>query len=213
MSQICTNCLYVNNGKFESVKASLIGGLSFIGWGIVFFGVPILNTYGLSIAFSTVFIVIGIVSLWNYFNRGSNVCPKCKHKSIIPTYEPDAQKLIEEKGIMVKDDSTMFCTNCHYKGKPKKIESMKYSLLILLVGILSIPISLIFNPLGLIGVFILLGTGIYGTFTNFRKPNTCPSCNQIAMIPIESDEAKSLIKQDHSESSNISPDQTKAPTT
>lgn len=211
--QICSNCLFIDDGQYKPLHGSLLITGSLVGWGIVMLGVPILNVQYVSYLFGGIFIYIGLMSFRNYFKKPSKVCSKCKQRTMLPTYKPEAQNLIQEHGFMVKDNINKYCSNCHYIGKPKKIESLKYSLLIILVGIISIPISLIYNHIGLIGVLILFGTGIYGAFTNFRKPNTCPSCNQIAMIPIESDEAKSLIKQDFSESSSFSADQTKAPIT
>jgi phage FluMu protein Com len=211
MPQICSNCLYINDGKFKSIKGSLLGGVFLIGGSIVIFNVLLFNVPYFSLIISLIATFYGILSLRNYFNIGKKSCPKCKHKTMLLTYEPEAQKLIEEHGFMVKDEKSKFCTNCHYKGESRKIQSLKYSLLLVFAGIVSLPVSLSLNWVGLIGSFLMIGVGIYGALTNFRKPDTCPSCKHIPMIPIESDEAKSLIKQDQPTSPNLSPEHSTSP--
>ena len=211
MPQICTNCLYINDGKYTSFKGSLIGGLFLIGAGIVVLsGGDLLNIPYLALIIAMMSIAGGILSLRNYYKNPAKVCPNCKHKTMLPTYDPDAEELIEEHGFMVKDEVTKFCTNCHFKGKPKQIQSLKYSLLILFGGIVSLPLGFSLNWVGLIGSFLMIGVGIYGALTSFRKPNTCPSCKNYPMIPIDSDEAKSFIQQEHTNSHKLSPEQVKA---
>jgi len=210
MPQICSNCLYINDGKFKYIKGSLLGGTFLIGGSIVIFNVLLFNVPYFSLIISLIATFYGILSLRYYFNIGKKSCPKCKQKTMLATYEPEAQKLIEKHGFMVKDDETKFCSSCHFKGKPKQIQSLKYSLLLVLAGIISLPVSLSLNWVGLIGSFLMIGVGIYGALTNFRKPNTCPSCKNYPMIPIDSDEAKSFIQQEHTNSHKLSPDQVKA---
>lgn len=138
--------------------------------------------------------MLGIFSIWNFYKIGKE-CPICKYKKMPFLHELEAQNIIKKHGLAIEDTVTGICTQCHYKGIPKRKHSLTGSIIILILGLIYLPISFLLKPIAIIGSLIVIGFGLYGLSTNLFKSNKCPSCKKTSFIPIDSTEAQSLIKE------------------
>lgn len=203
MTRICPQCGHVARDYDYSVspeegrskfKRSLLGAGTLIGTGIVmFFDVWEIYPYFFKIL-SILFILLGIYISKLYFTKVSKVCPKCNFDNMPASYEPEGQKVIQEKQYNIKDDSTHICTNCNIKSE-HKVQSRFYSIFVTLFGLFTLTLSTTGNPIGIIGSLIIIGTGIYGLSTSLKKGFKCPHCNNNTAIAKDSPEAKALLEQ------------------
>jgi len=201
MTRICPKCSYIARdynysvlpkGKEFKFKRSLLAAATLLGSGIVIFWDKFQIYPYLFKFISVLAILLGIFVLRLCFKKVSKVCPRCKYDNMPASYEPEGQKIVQE--ISIKDDSSHICTNCHYKSE-HKVESRKYSIVIILFGLFTLSISLMNNPIGLIGSFIIIGTGIYGLSTSLKKRFKCPNCKKKTAIAKDSPEAQALIEE------------------
>jgi len=203
MTRVCPKCGHVARDYEYSVlpeekrfkfKRSLLAAGTLVGAGIVmFWDVWQIYPYFFKIL-SVLCIFLGLYGLKLYFKEVSKVCPKCNYDNMPASYEPEGQKIIQEKEYVIKDDSTHICTNCNIKSE-HKVQSRTYSLIVTLFGLFSLTISTGSNPIGIIGSLIIIGTGIYGLSTSLKKRFKCPHCNKNTAIAKNSPEAKALLEQ------------------
>jgi len=199
MTRICPKCHYIARDHNYSIlpkeremkiNGSLLGGGTALGAGIALWTSNFDIYPDLLMLFSILGIVFGLVMLVIYYKRASKACPRCKYDNMPASYEPEGQKIIQEKEFVIKDDSTHICTNCNIKSE-HKVESRRYSILVILFGLF----TLITDPTALIGAVIILATGIYGLSTSLKKRFKCPHCNNKTAVAKDSAEAKALLEQ------------------
>lgn len=109
------------------------------------------------------------------------------------THEPETHNSTDEN-VIAEDKSTHICTNCGYKREHKK-QDIKWSIVLIAAGIISIPFSISMDRIWIIGSFLIIAAGIYGVYTNYRKYVKCPNCGKNTYIPIDSPEAQEILKK------------------
>lgn len=179
MIRICPKCLSVHDSKDSNIKLDLISGPAIVGSSLFIIG----TTYDHSDIFFIIglsMLVIGIITTIYYFKRFNNICSKCNYKKIPTLNELEAQKLLQEKGMSVKDDSTHHCSNCGY-GTDGIVQNKIFSIMLIIIGIITFTP----NPIAIIGSIIIVGVGIYGVSTNYRKNFRCPNCKNRTLVSID----------------------------
>ncbi len=209
MQKLCTNCHYIGKPKKEGnhcifgMIISIILGLVFLGLGF-WHSLFIFGAYGAIL----LFLASLLVCFYTY-----NECPNCDEKTLIPIDSQKAQNIILINNLVVTDipDSKWDILSRYdcLKIQPRKICSvcyntdvgglqdycaMKFGLLLIIAGILSIPLAL-FHPLYLIINFIFLFFGITFTIFCFMEPDRCPKCRKVALVSVDSPEAKKIIQE------------------
>jgi hypothetical protein len=182
---------------------SIILGLAFLGLGF-WHSLFIFGTYGA--------ILLSLASLLVCFYT-YNECPNCGEKTLIPIDSQKAQNIMLINNLVVADIHNskwdfLYRYDC-LKIQPRKICSvcyntdvgglqdycaMKFGLLLIIAGTLSIPLAL-FHPLYLIINFFFLFFGITFTIFCFMEPDRCPKCRKVALIPVDSKESIQIIHE------------------
>ena len=80
-------------------------------------------------------------------------------------HEPEAKNVIHNNDVIAKDKSTHICTNCGYRHQHIK-QNMKWSIGLIIAGIIGIPFSISVNMIWIIGSLLPIAVGLYGVSTN-----------------------------------------------
>jgi len=167
------------------LKGSLFLGSALIGIGFILTATTFYDKQYIFLAIGLAAIVIGIISIVNYFKKFSKICPKCKYDKMPTINEPEGVQVLQENGMSVKDDSTHHCTHCGYRSDGI-VQSKMRSIVLIIFGILTLPFASAHHIIALPGSLILIGVGIYGIWTNYRKSFTCPNCKNKTLVAIDS---------------------------
>ncbi|GJM14956.1 MAG: hypothetical protein DHS20C13_02830 [Thermodesulfobacteriota bacterium] len=104
------------------------------------------------------------------------------------------QNGMSKNEVIAKDESTHICTYCGYKGEHKK-QNMVWSILLIAIGIIGIPLSISMNIAWVIGSILVAAVGVCGVSTNYIKHVKCPDCGNNTYIPIDSEKAQEMLKE------------------
>jgi hypothetical protein len=121
----------------------LLGGV-IIGLILILFGMNNQEFTLIPIIAVIVIMAFGITTIFLYY-KFRKVCPNCKHNYMISVKDPIAQDIIKKHNIEINDAETYICTDCQYQGSQERKQSLIWSIIIIIFGIFTLPISLANN--------------------------------------------------------------------
>lgn len=200
MWKLCLKCRNISKGQFFIFPANLLLGGFIIGIGIMNINADLFGSRILSLILSILLIPSGFFYLLSYF-FGGKTCPYCGRRELIPLSSHEAREINYDGKV---EYGYMVCNSCCNIGK--SVDTGKHnkygSFALILFGFLNIFYLLTIGAKSStqyfewLGSLIFLGVGIWGIYTNFVFKISCSQCgNKNTMIPLDTPEAQTLIKE------------------